>query len=94
MTKLQFTHGMSVPDRIALREQVEAEYVERARREAKQVHRSLACREANAMYDNGTPWTADQIANKHASCNAEALGGGCLDECHDAAIANAAAGGC
>jgi hypothetical protein len=75
--------GMPLSERIELREGLENAAIERARREARQLYRSSACREALAMAENGARWTPDQIRNKHSACNAEAMGGGCLDECHD-----------
>ena len=77
--------GMTLEARRRLRQQIEDDLVAQAKVQAGDAHRSMACREGNRMARTGGRWTDDQIRAAHARCQAEASGGGCLDECHDPA---------
>jgi hypothetical protein len=81
-----FHAGMTLEERRQLRDQILEARLRLAREEALLVHRSSYCRAANQMALGTTAWTQAQIAAEHGRCQAEALGGGCLDECHDAAL--------
>lgn len=85
----RFHAGMTLDERRTLRQEIEGDFIARARLEAARIHRSETCLSAQAM-DHIGRYTPDQVARKHAECMAEALGGGCLDECHDAALQQAA----
>lgn len=76
--------GLSLGERRALREQIEADFIANALAAARRMHRSIRCASAPPV---GEPppqgWTEDRIRLEHAKCNGELMGGGCLDECHD-----------